>query len=304
MIAIRKIFFVLLVPALLLASCSLGLAGFAVNGNLNDWGITVADNDGSSWPSDNPGIGDGFQYLFYLEDQSDTAGDGGYLNPNHGGQNYDAEFLGVAQMGDYYLIAIVTGQRYDNGTARFSPGDIRISTGSSLYGIEVGGAADGIVTETSNNAGATFNVTSNGYTDTSDPYADTLAAQTAGTLWETHPDDNWILDPIVPQDPVQMQMTMSDTGKLKGTADYIYTNGAGAYDGDQHAIIELMVEKSLFDADILSVRWAPSCGNDYVEVIIPDGTLPVPEPGSLALLGLGAFSLLGLRRRRKTEVPA
>src|SRR5262245_49914619 len=66
-------------------------AAIVVNGNLSDWGVTVADNDASSWgvPA---GTGTNtvgtFTYFYHQEDQSDTSGDSYFLGPNYGGQNY------------------------------------------------------------------------------------------------------------------------------------------------------------------------------------------------------------------------
>ena len=60
---------------------------FTVDGNLSDWGVSVVDNNGSDFVvSSDPSI-----LGVHVEDQNDTAGNGGFLGPNSGGQNYDAE---------------------------------------------------------------------------------------------------------------------------------------------------------------------------------------------------------------------
>ena len=47
--------------------------------------------------------------------------------------------MGVALQGNVMYIAIVTGQRPDNGLMRYSPGDIYMTTPVGVVGIEVGG---------------------------------------------------------------------------------------------------------------------------------------------------------------------
>ena len=66
-------------------------SALTVNGNLSDWGITVADGDNSNFSNPNLGIG---LVNSLTEDQSDFAGNSGYVGPN-----YDAEYMGIAVQG-------------------------------------------------------------------------------------------------------------------------------------------------------------------------------------------------------------
>jgi hypothetical protein len=63
-------------------------------------------------------------------------------------------------------LAIVTGQRPDNGLSTYSPGDIYMTTPLGIVSIEVGGGpgggAGGAIAEGAE--GSTYNVYSNGYT--------------------------------------------------------------------------------------------------------------------------------------------
>ncbi len=124
----------------------------------------------------------------YVEDSRDSAsgtGSSGYVGPEAGGQNYDAEFLGAAVKqsntapglaGATLSLGILSGLRPDNGPTEFGPGDIFITTrnadGSvkSTYGIEVGGGV-GCATTNCNqqkgDQGSTYGVNSQGYTDAS-----------------------------------------------------------------------------------------------------------------------------------------
>jgi hypothetical protein len=83
-----------------------GAAALTVDGNLSDWGATVADNNGSVFTPTVALTGTAFasdgstQTTFFLEDTSDTAGNGGFVGPNYGGQNYDVEFMAASRSGN------------------------------------------------------------------------------------------------------------------------------------------------------------------------------------------------------------
>ena len=280
-------------------SVALGLsatsaAALTVDGNLSDWGITVADGNNSNFSSPNPGIG---LVASFTEDQNDSAGAGGYVGPNHGGQNYDAEYLGVAVQGSTMYIAIVSGQRPDNGLSNYSPGDIYITTPVGIVGIEVGGGvgggAGGTITEGA--AGSTYNLNSNGFTTS---YGTTDAAQTAGSIWK---DADWTQDPIAPGSPVQMEINGAST-KI-GDADYAFTRNS---DTSQHSVIELALDlTNLLDDDgngNIGIHWSPACGNDIVQAFylasIPPTSVEVPEPSS-AIVWLVGVGVIGAMRARK-----
>ena len=275
--------------AFALTAAPAGAATLTVDGNLNDWGITVGDNNTSNFSSLAGDIG---LLASFTEDQNDNAGDSGYLGPNQGGQNYDAEFLGMALQGSTLYVAIVTGQRPDNGLTRFSPGDIHLTIDGVEYGIEVGGGTGAAVTE--GDAGATYNLNSSGWTNS---VGTTSPLQTAGSVWTN---TDWIADPIAPQTDVQMKITGSST--QVGTADYVYTANTVT---NQHAIIELALDISnLLGEDgegLIGIYWSPSCGNDVVQALhlasIP--TTEVPEPGTALVWLLGVGAMAGVRYRKK-----
>lgn len=133
--------------------------------------------------------------------------------PNYGGQNYDVEFMGMSLQGNTMYLAIVTGQRPDNGLKRYSPGDIYLTTPEGVFGIEVGdgpGGGDGsLITEGAE--GSTYNLRSNGYTQS---YGTTDVAQTAGSIWK---DADWIIDPLGAPTPVQISINGAST--MIGDAD-------------------------------------------------------------------------------------
>jgi hypothetical protein len=273
-----------------LASIVAGLAvgsasAITVDGNLSDWGIAVADNNGSNQNNMNtvgPSIG---LIDKMIEDQNDLAGHSAFLGPQYGGQDYDAELMAVAYKSGRLYIAIETGQRPDNGFNFYGPGDIRLETSAGIYGIEVGGGQGGIFGPaiTAGALGSTYQLYSNGETQS---YANAASAQTAGSIWKNV---QWLTSPISPYLPTQFQ---TQTGSaLVGLADYVYTRDSQT---TQHAVIELGINVSLFNGELIkTVTWRPACAND--EVYVPVNI--VPEPATVAFLATGTLAFLTRRRR-------
>lgn len=272
---------------LTLALCSPALAGpLIVDGNVADWGITVADNNASNFLTLDvaaPAVLLGHA----REDNNDLGGDGALLGPHYGGQNYDAEFMAVALQGDRLHVVIVTGQRPDNGLARFSPGDIRIvaNTGQ-VFGIEVGGGAGGVAALllAAGAPGSTYLLNGSGYTQSHHH-----SPRPVGSIWR---EPDWINDAIRHNVPVQMA---AGGGEFLGVAEYVYTGDAVT---SQHAIIELAIDRAIFGAaTMLDFFWAPACNNDNL-LVHDDLPARVPAPGSLAALGIGWLGLRFARKRR------
>lgn len=280
-------------------------AGFVADGSLTDWGSNNSWTT-DSWITGLTGTGSGFTYVFFKDDLAGNAGHSGVLGPNQGGQDYDAEFMGVAVIGNKLVISIVTGQRADNGASYYSPGDIRIQANNAIYGVEVGGGVGGgSQTQVNyNDAGATYLVNSNGFTTS--PYLDSThpADHKAGTVWK---DATWINDPISTptgptgppnfygQNPVQQFTGGTHVGD---STDYKYVMDSSH---GQHAVIELSIDLGAFVGSITidEIQWAPACGNDFVYV---QPNIHVPEPASFAMGLLGVVGVAGLRRQRRAAV--
>lgn len=278
-------------PLLVLAASGILSAGVAegvtltVDGSAADWGFSVADNNASTFV---PAGGLTLAGMF-VEDSDDLAGDGGSVGPNLGGQNYDAEVMAAAVQGSDLYIVIASGQRPDNGLARFGPGDLRILTSGGDYGVEMGGGAGGGAGTmlVGGETGSTYTLDSNGFTLAHNAAA---AGQSVGSIWLN---PNWIFDPIPPQEETQMQIggggTHVSDAIFRFTRDTVTT---------QHSIIEMAIPLSAFGGQtIQGILWHPACGNDMLTL----STSIVPEPRSLTLAALAALAVVPLLHRRRSR---
>lgn len=294
-------------------------AVITVDGYLDDWGVSVHPTtdvlEFSGGLSNNVTNGSisfmGGTMYYHSEDQNDGAGQGGYLGPNYGGQEYDAEFMGVTISGNTLYVAISTGQRQKNGFGDYAPGDLQIETyftsgsNTQLFGVEIGGGEGGwpyTDTIVKNDPGSTYQLNGNGHTTghTAHPNSGT-DPQTAGSVWLTDTaNGDWINDPIHPKEIAQI-----NGGTRQGVADsYIYRQ---TNDIKPHAFIEMAIPLDLLKVggetpEVYTLRWNPSCGNDELEVEIPQpDTEPVPEPTSFAVWGLLLATVGGWKSSRSLQ---
>lgn len=305
----------------IILSVSVAGATITVDGNMDEWGISTASYLGSNrlltpstsvytlpseW-SNSAGPGyhgqatllGGETVHYHAEDTSSY-----FLDPESGGQNYDAEYLGAVLSGDKLYLGISTGQRQDNENdyRYFAPGDIRIIiNGTDIYGIEVGGGlgGSGYTGVSLGDAGSTYQLTTSGYTDSLLP---TDSTQTAGSVWQTGSTD-WIIENV--GGPPDLATQIKGGTELGATDAYEYNFGPTL---GQHAFIELCVDLDLFGdlfatgatAD-MDIYWRPSCGNDdsNLNVEIISWAPPVPEPTSFVVWGLLAISMCVVARRRR-----
>src|SRR3569832_269306 len=109
--------FVLLTATVAAMACSsVSVASpIQVDGDLSDWDDVDTDGNESNFYHLNPSIG---QLGYHRAEQSVCAGDGGYLGLHYGGLIFDADLMGVALLDSMLYVAIVSGQRPDNGLER------------------------------------------------------------------------------------------------------------------------------------------------------------------------------------------
>ena len=113
--------------------------------------------------------------------------------------------------------------------------------------------------------------------------------------------------PIDGSKDVQFQIDGSSVrlDTLYDPVQYRYTRDADPT--SQHAVIEISFDIRTFldgsDSGILDFEWGPNCYNDFLNVtvgIVP-GFSQLPEPGSLAVFGIGLLGLAAVRRRSKSR---
>lgn len=179
-------------------------ATVSVDGSLSDWGIDVKNGTGyvtqvvgGNSIKFNNSTGTNYAFGprptgFQLQDGTEGSAFGmpgagqwtediydgsnsGIVDPNLGGQNYDAEWMGAAyiEATNTLSLGILSGVRQDNGFTTYGPGDIRLvahyaNGTTSEFGVEVGGGVGNTsntnVTIDKGSVGSTYRLNSDGST--------------------------------------------------------------------------------------------------------------------------------------------
>ncbi|HDM76790.1 MAG TPA: PEP-CTERM sorting domain-containing protein [Deltaproteobacteria bacterium] len=275
--------FVLLVGLVCWVSSSALASPITVDGNYSDWGFntwsgfnTETENESAGKPV--TGVTNG---VYWWEE--DGVGESGYVGPGYGGQTFDVEGLYTKISDGYLYFMVISGMRGSVGSRTFEPGDIVIN----LLSNDV--LEKQYVVETT---GYRFDLDSSGYVST------TAKTGEAGYLYDVTGGDavlgkglsNW-QNSSDNQDPTQIT-------EILGSG--IPISLVFAQPGSEHSVIEGAISLSLLNLDGINginIHYATVCGND-------GGTTPnapVPEPGTILLVGTGLLGLALGSRKRKTK---
>ncbi len=233
---------------------------------------------------------------------------GSYVNPGYGAQAFDAEYLFYKLDGDILSLGLQTGfdigdGKYSTGGTDYWAGDLALSFDGSInyshavdFGLETKDWGQHLV-------GADGGVSSGG-THVGSHSADGIDA--AGLYenvgWNTH-----VISAHSASNPFAMgDGNLVDAGGTNYDFAALNTSFTGTTEfGDASFYRQVSFNISQFrqSDNTLSVNahWTMSCGNDAVNGSIHE---PVPEPGTIALLGVGLAGLAGVGARRRLKKKA
>lgn len=235
----------------------------------------------------------------------DWVGKGGKVFPGWGGQNFDAEYLFYNLEGNTLSLGLQTGfdiedGKYRTGGKNYYAGDMALSfdgTTTYTHAIDFGLKTRDYGNHRVAAVGGYHHGNNSNDIDTAGLYS--------VSKWNTH-----VISGYGASNPFAM-----DGGSLADNGDgtnYNFTtidfDSSATPNGDTSFYRQVSFDISDFrdpvtgDLDV-DAHWTMSCGNDAINGSFHEPA-PVPEPGTIALLGIGLAGLAGVGARRKWKKKA
>jgi hypothetical protein len=217
--------------------------------------------------------------LGIFNDWTMFADDDGVVGPGGGGQDFDAEYFFYKLDGNILSIGLQAGFNIEDGVQCYSnklyyAGDLALSFDGDNSTYEY--AFD-------------FGKYTEGYYGT-DKIAAVHAGLYAVNSWSTDLYTGYSAESS-PFAMISGTGVLDSSGTLVGTTATAYDNSADSY---WRTVSFDLTDLHLAEYKGFDAHWTMSCGNDNI-----NGTVPVPEPGTMLLFGSGLIGLAGVRKRQK-----
>jgi PEP-CTERM putative exosortase interaction domain len=222
---------------------------------------------------------------------------GSAVDPGFGGQSFDAEYLFYKLDGDTLSLGLQTGfdvvtGKVNTGNKDYYAGDIALSfdgTTNYSHALDFGLLTKDYGDHNVAAVGGYHNGDNSNGTDGAGLYSD--------IIWNEH---------VVPGFEVSNPFAM-DGGTLVTALVWDSGSGQTGLNSDTSYFRKTSFDVSSFrqgDGSLdVDAHWTMSCGNDAINGSLNETSSPVPEPGTIALLGIGLalFAGVGARRRRQEK---
>ena len=247
---------------------------YVVDGFLDDWGVNLAAAGASALGYLNTNLpSGGLDIDVITEDNAGPQTAWQYVGPGYSyyGNQFDTEAIYFDNTATSVFLAVVTGLPIAGATAPgnpwFNTGDIGLdlnNDGIYEYGIDV---------------------------------REYDAVNKKAKLYKNLTLANW-------DNVYYSAFAAANPWQIKNGGSGIYELIDFVYSGDQntHYVLEAGIPLSALglnsnSSQNLTVHWTMQCGNDVLN--LPADVNPIPEPGTMMLLGTGLLGLLGIRRKNR-----